>query len=112
MPALDEILALALDEAGDGCVRLQIRVTPKAAKATLDGFEAGADARFRLKLRVTAVPDKGAANAAVIALLAKTLRCPKSAIRIIRGQQAREKQIAIDAERATIETALKAALKA
>jgi uncharacterized protein YggU (UPF0235/DUF167 family) len=49
-----------------------------------------------LKLRVAAAATEGAANAAVIALVAKALRVPKSAIRIAAGASARVKRLEID----------------
>lgn len=50
-----------------------------------------------LKLRVGAPPADGAANAAVIALVAKALRRPKSAVRIAAGETARVKRLEVDA---------------
>jgi uncharacterized protein YggU (UPF0235/DUF167 family) len=41
------------------------------------------------------VPDKGKANAAVIALLAKALGLPKSAVTLVAGETARLKTLAI-----------------
>ncbi len=43
----------------------------------------------------TAVPDKGKANAAVIALLAKALGVPKSAITLVSGDTARQKTVRV-----------------
>jgi uncharacterized protein YggU (UPF0235/DUF167 family) len=47
-------------------------------------------------VRVTAPPEDGRANEAVVALLAEALDVPKSRVRILRGHAAREKQIAVD----------------
>ena len=47
-----------------------------------------------LQLRVTAPPDKGRANAAVVALLADALGVAKSRVRIVRGQSSRDKVLA------------------
>lgn len=55
-----------------------------------------------LKLRVSAAAAEGAANAAVIALLAKALKLPKSAVTITRGETARVKRLEIDAEDADL----------
>lgn len=55
-----------------------------------------------LRLRVAAVPDKGKANAAVIALLSKALAVPKSAIRLTAGETARIKLFAIDGDPAVL----------
>lgn len=52
--------------------------------------------RAVLKLRVSAAAADGAANAAVIALLAKALKRPKSAIRITAGETARVKRLEIE----------------
>ena len=49
-----------------------------------------------LKLRVKAAATEGAANAAVIALLAKALRIPKSAIRIVAGETGRLKRLEVE----------------
>ncbi len=48
-----------------------------------------------LQIWVMAPPVEGAANAAVIALLARRLGIPRSAITIVRGATGRHKQIAI-----------------
>ena len=48
-----------------------------------------------LRLRIAAVPDRGKANAAVIALLSKALGVPKSAIAVTSGETARLKTVAI-----------------
>jgi hypothetical protein len=48
-----------------------------------------------VKVYVTAPPESGRANDAVIALLSKRLGVPKSAIAIIRGQKSRDKVLRI-----------------
>ena len=77
---------------------LRLRVTPNAGRDAIEGYEVLADGTEVLRIRVSAVPDKGKANAAVIALLAKTLRLPKSAITVVTGETARLKTVRIDAE--------------
>jgi len=49
-----------------------------------------------LRVRVTAAPTEGQANAAVIALLAKTLGVSKSRLEIIRGYSSRDKVVSVD----------------
>ncbi len=68
----------------------------------MDGIETRADGACALKLRVKAPPDKGAANAAVIALIAKTLRVPKSSLTIVTGTTTRTKTIAFAASRDSV----------
>jgi uncharacterized protein YggU (UPF0235/DUF167 family) len=48
-----------------------------------------------LKVRVAAAAAEGAANTAVIALVAKTLELPRSAVRIVAGHTARLKRLEI-----------------
>ncbi|WP_417579190.1 DUF167 family protein [Pelagibacterium sp.] len=73
--------------------RINLRVTPNARTNTLEGPRSRADGTCVLAVRVCAQPDKGAANTAVIALLAKALSLPKSAITISSGQTGRSKVI-------------------
>jgi uncharacterized protein YggU (UPF0235/DUF167 family) len=77
-------------------VRLAVRVTPRGGRDAVEGWTRDEAGRPLLKLRVTAAAAEGAANAAVLALLAKTLGRPKSALRLVRGETARLKQIEID----------------
>ena len=74
----------------DSCT-LKVRVQPKASRNQVDGFENGT-----LRLRVTAPPTEGKANAGVIALMAKTLGVSKSRLEIVRGHGSRDKVVAID----------------
>jgi uncharacterized protein YggU (UPF0235/DUF167 family) len=76
--------------------RLTVRVTPKGGRDAADGWALDAAGRPVLKLRVSAAASEGAANAAVTALVAKTLRVPKSAVRIAAGETARVKRLEID----------------
>jgi len=74
-------------------MRLRLRVTPNAGRDAIEGFEFLADGTQVLRLRVAAVPDKGKANAAVIAILAKALGLPKSALQLVAGETARLKTL-------------------
>ena len=74
---------------------LSLRVTPNAGSDRIEGREPRADGEAVLRLRVAAVPDKGKANAAAVALLAKALGVPKSAIRLVAGETARSKVVEI-----------------
>ena len=77
-------------------MRLTVRVTPRGGRDAVEGWGRDETGRPALKLRVAAAAADGAANAAVIALLARTLRRPKSAVRVVRGDTARVKQVEID----------------
>ena len=78
-------------------ILLAVRVTPNASRNALEGVEIRENDRCVLRIRVCAAPDKGKANKAVIALLAKYLGTPKSAIKIMSGETARLKQLCISA---------------
>ena len=65
-----------------------IHVNPHASRAEISGVADGA-----LKVRVTVPPVEGAANQAVIALLAKTLGLKKSQLALAAGAQSRRKTI-------------------
>jgi len=70
-------------------MRLNIRVQPKAKR---DVIEVDGD---RVVVRVTAAPEDGKANYAVVALLAKKLDIAKGRITVVRGHKARDKQLEI-----------------
>lgn len=76
-------------ESGEG-LTLSVRVQPKSSADRILGGHGGA-----LKVSVTAAPEKGKANAAVIALLSEKLGVPKSAIEIVRGETSRLKTVRI-----------------
>lgn len=71
---------------------LQVRVTPKAKTARIVK-ETAEDGSILYKVYVTVVPEDGKANTAVIALLAKAMGVPKSALAITRGLTSRDKTI-------------------
>lgn len=77
------------------CVRLYVKLAPKAAANRLEKVEAGDGGRCRLKISVTAVPEKGKANKALIGLLAKELGLAKRDISIQAGDISRLKTIDI-----------------
>jgi uncharacterized protein (TIGR00251 family) len=66
--------------------RLRLKVVPKAAHDSIAGWMGDA-----LKIRVTAAPERGKANTAVIALLASTLGISRERIVLVAGKtQARK----------------------
>jgi uncharacterized protein len=77
-------------------MRLAVRVTPRGGRDGIEGWTRDEAGRAVLKVRVAAAPTDGSANAAVIGLLAKALRRPKSTLRLLSGETARLKLL--DAE--------------
>lgn len=76
--------------------RLAVRLTPRGGADRIDGWGEDAQGRPLLKVRVSAPPVEGEANAALEKLLAKALGLPKSAVAVAAGQTARVKQVQID----------------
>jgi uncharacterized protein len=74
---------------------LPIRVTPRSAKPGIGGWREGADGREELDVRVAETPTDGAANEAVVKLLAKALGISRSQLSIISGATSRHKRVAI-----------------
>ena len=74
-------------------MRLAVRLTPKGGRDGADGWGQDAEGRAYLKVRVSAPPVDGAANAALIAFLAKALRRPRSSISLVSGETARLKLV-------------------
>lgn len=78
-----------LTETREGC-RLSIRVIPRARRTALDGVRDGA-----LVVRLAAPPVDGAANIALIELLARTLDMPRAALTVVSGARSRHKVVAV-----------------
>ena len=81
----DEAIGSAVSAEG----MLTVQVTPRASADRLIVEEG------RVRAWVTAPADKGRANAAVIALVAKALGVPKSAVELVRGATSRDKVLKV-----------------
>jgi len=82
----------------DDHVLLAVRLTPNGGRDAFDGVEVTADGLAHLKARVTAVPEKGKANKALIVLLSKRLKVTKTAISVVSGDTARQKILRIEGD--------------
>lgn len=71
-------------------VTIDVLIQPKSSRDEITGVHGD-----RLKIKLTAPPVDGKANAALIAFLATTLGISKSAISIVRGETSRQKRIRI-----------------
>lgn len=69
-----------------------VRVVPGASSGSVVGWQADG----KLRVRVTAPPERGRANRAVVELLARALRVRGSAVRVVSGAGAREKRVEVD----------------
>lgn len=72
----------------DGSARIAVRVVPRASRDAIIGVHDGA-----LKVALTAPPVEGAANAALIRLLAKALGVAKGNVRLVQGDRSRDKVV-------------------
>jgi len=82
-------MPLQLTERNGGVV-LAIKVVPGASRDRIAGEYGGA-----LKVTVSQAPERGAANKAVIALIAEALGVPTAQVEITRGHTSPRKEVVI-----------------
>ena len=73
-----------------GGILIDVRVIPRAAKSGVAGTRDGA-----LLVRLNAPPVEGAANAELIAVLAKALGVPRRAVTLVAGERSRQKRVRV-----------------
>jgi hypothetical protein len=78
-----------IDETGNG-VRFSVHVQPRAARSGVAGVHGSA-----VKVRLQAPPVDGAANEALIALLAESLGVPRREVLILAGATSRLKRVEV-----------------
>ncbi len=99
-----------------GRLQLRVRLTPRGGRDRIEGWvddatgATGAPGARLLKARVSAPPVDGAANAALVRLLAGVLGVPKSAVTITAGGTARVKTVEIDGDPAALSARLEASI--
>lgn len=71
--------------------KLAVKVVPKAARDAVAGWMGDV-----LKVRVTAPPERGKANTAVLGMIADALRVPRGRVRLIAGGASERKLLEID----------------
>lgn len=71
--------------------RIDIHVQPRASRSEIVGMHDGC-----VKIRLAAPPVEGAANAALIELIADRLRIARNRVRIVSGIAARRKVVEVD----------------
>jgi uncharacterized protein (TIGR00251 family) len=75
----------------DRTISISVKVVPKSSRNEIVGFLADGT----LKIKVTAAPEKGKANAAVCAFLAAEFGVSRKNVRIVRGETSPAKQVCI-----------------
>jgi uncharacterized protein (TIGR00251 family) len=88
--------------AGPKDLVVTVRLTPKAARDAIDGMESLSDGRVVLAARVRALPHEGEANAALVRLLARTVKVAPSRVHLEAGAGGRVKRVRIDGDPATL----------
>lgn len=91
--------------AGKG-VLLTVRLTPKGGRDAVDGVAQLADGRCVLKVRVAAVPSEGAANTALLRLIAKAVGVPARDVTLAAGASSRIKRLEVSGHGPTLIAAL------
>lgn len=79
-----------------------MRLTPKAGRDGIDGLKPTAGGAPEIAAKVTAVPENGKANDALLKLLSKSLKLPVSHFEILAGHTDRHKQILIHGDAAAL----------
>jgi uncharacterized protein (TIGR00251 family) len=74
----------------DGEIEFTVRATPRAARSEIAGVQDGA-----LLVRLNAPPVEGAANRAVLELLAEVLAVPRRSMRLVSGARSRLKRVTV-----------------
>jgi uncharacterized protein (TIGR00251 family) len=80
---------LKIDE-DKGGLKFNLYIQPRSSRNQVVGLHGNA-----LKVKIKAPPVEGAANKMCIAVLAKALNVPKSAIEIVSGHAARTKRLLV-----------------
>ena len=93
-------------------MRLLIRLTPSSSRDKFDRCEVDALGETRLRLSVTAIPEKGKANAALVKYLSKKWRLPKTTFSIISGETSRNKVLKIEGDPTALKSLIEADLAA
>jgi uncharacterized protein YggU (UPF0235/DUF167 family) len=89
-----------------GGLAVSVRLTPKGGRDAIDGIEQLADGRAVLKARVRSVASEGAANDALVRLIANTLDIAPRRVTLAAGATARIKRLTIEGDGAALAAAL------
>ncbi|MEZ4338807.1 MAG: DUF167 domain-containing protein [Sandaracinaceae bacterium] len=87
---MPELATITVEEVA-GAVRFEVRVSLRASRDEVGGIHDGA-----LRVKTTAPPVDGQANAAIVKLLSKALGVPKRAVRIVGGETNKSKRVEVE----------------
>jgi len=84
------VIGVAASHDGRGTL-VEVKVVPGASRSRIVGPHGGA-----VKAQVAAPPERGRANDALCALFAETLRVPRRAVTVVRGETSPRKTLLVD----------------
>jgi uncharacterized protein (TIGR00251 family) len=90
----------------DGVV-IDVRLTPRGGRDTIEGTEVRDDGRAVLKARVRAAPSEGEANAALCRLITAALAVAPRNVTVVAGATSRIKRIGVAGETAALVAVLR-----
>ncbi|NNC86934.1 MAG: DUF167 domain-containing protein [Akkermansiaceae bacterium] len=76
-------------------MQVRVKVTPKAGRSEILGWEDDPRAGRLLRIRLQAPPVDGKANRALVEFLAAHLDIPKSRVRLLKGASSRIKTVEV-----------------
>ena len=77
---------------------MAVHLTPKASRASIEGIADAPGGGYVLRVKVTAAPEKGKANAALLKLLAKEWGVAPSRLGLVSGHKDRRKRVLLEAD--------------
>lgn len=89
-----------------------VHLTPKASRASIEGIAEAPGGGHALRVKVTAAPEKGKANAALLKLLAKEWGVAPSRLNLVSGHKDRRKRVLLEGDPAQRMTKLQVWLAA
>ncbi len=91
---------------GPDGIRLAVRASPKAGRDAIEGVFTGGDGRHWLSVKLSAAPSDGAANEALVRLIAKALGVARRDVTLASGAASRLKRFHIAGDPAELAAAL------
>ncbi len=85
-----------------GGLTLDVRLTPRGGRDAIEGIDALSDGRAVLRARVRVPPTEGGANAALVRLIADTLKIAARQVTLVAGAKARIKRLRIEGDGAAL----------
>ena len=77
---------------------MAVHLTPKASRASVEGIAKAPGGGYVLRVKVTAAPERGKANAALLKLLAKEWSVAPSRLSLVSGHKDRRKRVLLEGD--------------